>query len=202
MRSVSRSLCVASLVVLVPTHLAAQSASHFGPGSKLVSLGVLTGGDNYDGTGGGGTFEIGILSLSKSVHLGIGGSLGYMRSTQGSSGFELSLSQIPAYGIGNLHYSPPSQPKLDLFAGASVGVTYSRVSGDVFADRVVPLVPESVALLTRARAAARRATESNTDTGFGIQGGAHYAVTNAMSVTAQIGLIDIPLFFGGVSFRF
>jgi hypothetical protein len=195
----------ALLATLVPSICLAQAAAtKFSPGSKLVSVGVLTGGENYEGFGAGGTLEIGAISFSKSVTLGIGGSLGYMRTSEGTGTVAVTVGQIPIYAIGNLHFSPPSQPKLDLFAGASVGVTYYRASGDVddFEERVVAHPSESVLLRLGRVSAARRASTSSTETGFGIQGGGHFGLTNSMSVTAQIGLIDIPLFYGGVSFKF
>jgi opacity protein-like surface antigen len=205
MHIASRTLRIASLLALVPAIVGAQSASRFTRGSRIASIGVLAGGDNYDGAGAGTTVEFGALSISKDIHLGIGASLGYMRSSEGSGIAKVSLSQIPAYAIGNLHFTPASQPKLDLYAGASVGLTYARVSSEtVIFDDVVrtPLPQQSLLLLMRRSGAAARVSESNTDTGFGIQGGAHFGLTDALSVTAQIGLIDIPLFYGGVSFKF
>jgi opacity protein-like surface antigen len=205
MPTVSRTIRIASLIVFVATLAQAQTASTFTTGSRIASVGVLAGGDKYDGAGAGGTVEFGALTLTKRIHLGVGASLCYMRSNKGSGIAKVSLSQIPAYAIGNLHFTPASQPKLDLYAGASVGVTYSRVSSElVIFDDVhrTLLPPETVFLRTRRSSAAARVSDSSTDTGFGIQGGAHFGLTDAISVTAQIGLIDIPLFYGGVSFKF
>jgi opacity protein-like surface antigen len=205
MRFVSRTLCTALLLTLAPAVAMSQAASPFTVGSKLVSIGVLTGGD-YEGIGIGGTVEFGALKLSKSVHLGLGASAGLVRDSEGSGSAKVTASVFPLFGIANLHFSPPSQPKLDLYAGASAGIAYARVSGDFVDDfedsrRKVPSA-EPVSLVVRRSRGAQRASISDSEFGFGIQGGAHFGLTNSMSVTAQIGLIDIPLFYGGVSFKF
>jgi opacity protein-like surface antigen len=205
MRSASRTLCITMLLTLAPAVAVAQAASPFTVGSKLVSIGVLTGGD-YEGFGVGGTVEFGALKLSKTVHLGLGASAGLVRDSEGSGAAKVTASVFPLFGIANLHYSPPSQPKLDLYAGASAGIAYARVSGDFVDDFVdshgkVPSA-EPVSLVVRRSRGARRATVSDSEFGFGLQGGAHFGITNSMSVTAQIGVIDIPLFYGGVSFKF
>jgi opacity protein-like surface antigen len=190
MRSLRSVLAVAAVVVATPLTVSAQVArpstsapsasvdGGFKVGDKLVSLGVLAGGDGYEGFGAGGAFEYGLLELTPRIRLGVGGSAGYMRDANNG----LTVSQIPLYGIGNFHFAIPSQPKLDLYAGASLGITRTSVS---FSGTVLG-----------------RVKGSTNNSGFGIQGGAHYQVSDALTVMGQIGVIDIPLLFAGVGFKF
>jgi hypothetical protein len=186
MRSLSKAVAVAALVAVVPTVLAAQARKPamkggdgiFEKGASLVSVGLLTGGDGNQGTGVGGQFEYGLMDFSDQVKLGIGGAAGYTRKSIG--GF--SYTAIPIYGMANAHFVLPDQPALDLYAGVSVGFT--RFS--------VPSVT-----IGGVRAGGGSLTES----GFGIQGGGRYKISDALSVHAQIGLIDIPLFHAGVTFK-
>jgi opacity protein-like surface antigen len=203
MRAPTRTLRFAVFALCVPVLLSAQQAmSNFRTGSKIASVGILTGG-NYDGFGVGGTIEFGAISFNKNVHLGLGGSLGYVRNSEGSGSNSVTASVIPAMAIGNIHFSPASQPKLDLYAGVSAGLLYGRVSSDVIIDeRRATTENPSVMLSTRRVGAARRESVSDTDFGFGIQAGAHFALTSSVSAMAQLGIEDVPLLYAGVSFRF
>jgi hypothetical protein len=179
MRFISKALAIASFAAVIPAVASAQKAAMaggevFGKGTKLVSVGLLAGGDGYPDFGFGGAFEYGLLDITPKIKLGIGGSAGYMT--------ESSVTAIPVYGVGNLHFSIPNQPKLDLYAGASVGIT--RFSIDL---------PSGLGGLV---------DNSTTDSGIGIQGGARYAATKSLLLHAQLGLVDIPLLTAGVSFKF
>jgi opacity protein-like surface antigen len=172
--------CIGVAQIARPAPAAPSASIHggFNLGDKQLSVGILTGGDVYSGFGAGAAFEVGVYELTPRIRLGVGGSGGYLRDR--SNG--VTASQIPVYAIGNLHLVVPSQPKLDLYAGGSFGVTRIRYSAS-------GVVPGGV-----------KASSSNT--GIGIQGGAHYQVSDALTVMGQIGLVDIPLLFAGVGFRF
>ena len=180
-----RTLAIAA-ALLLPSVAFAQMAStrSFGQGSRILSVGVLTGGD-YEGFGGGASFEVGVLEFTPALSLGIGAFAGFVKGDVGfTSAFNYNLTQIPVMGIGNLHLAIASQPKLDLYAGLSAGIIRTSVSYDGNA-------PGSFGL-----------ADSNSDFGLGIQVGARYAFTERAMGFAQIGANDIPLLYAGLSFKF
>ena len=176
------AMAIAALMAIPSQDAAAQgSSASFQKGTKVLSLGVMTGGD-YEGLGGGASFEVGVLDFTPSIRLGVGGMFGYLRDSQDFGLSEYTLTQMPIMAIGNVHFELPNQPKLDLYAGASLGIIRVSYSGD-FAG-----IPGLNA--------------SDSDTGFGIQGGARYSIGEKISVMGQLGVGDIPLLFGGISLKF
>lgn len=178
LKKIIGTMAVAALLA-APTHEAAAQA--FQKGSKVLSLGVMAGGD-YEGFGGGGSFEVGILEIAPKIKLGVGGLIGYVRDSESFGLSDYTLSVMPIMAIGNVHFEVPNQPKLDLYAGASAGIIRVSYSGDFVG---IPGV-----------------SASDSDTGFGIQGGIRYGVNDKTSLMGQIGFGDIPLLFAGVSFKF
>lgn len=180
MRSIVSCLAGAALSVAIPSMVAAQEPnSGFERGTKLLSLGVMGGGD-YDGTGLGGILEWGVGSLGNTT-LSLGGFTGFQRQTRGTGTLETSSTVIPVMLVSNVHFPVPSNPKLDLYAGASVGLVRLSVSSS--------------------STVAGNDDASSTDTGFGFQGGIRYNVASRFGVFGQIGVGDIPLFLAGASFR-
>lgn len=161
--------------------LVAQSTSTvpFGVGDRVASVGVMTGGD-YDGSGVGAMAEWGVLKFTPKVHLGIGGFAGVQRNSETAGSFKVTSTVIPIMAQGNLHFALEGQPKLDLFAGASIGLI--RASADCTGCTSVDA--------------------SNTDSAVGIQGGARLNIASALSVVGQLGFGDLPLIFAGISFKF
>ena len=181
MQKTLRNLAFAAAALALPAVVGAQSSASFGKGTKVLSLGVMAGGD-YEGFGGGASVEVGVLEFTPKIKLGVGGMIGFVRSSEGGLGFDYSFTQVPVMAIGNVHFEVPNQPKLDLYAGASVGIVRVSYSGD-FAG--IPGIGGSTS-----------------DTGFGIQGGARYGIGDKMSLMGQVGIGDIPLLYAGVSFKF
>jgi opacity protein-like surface antigen len=187
MRSSSKVTLFVAVAVLSPMLAVAQMAPKkpamasdgmFDKGTSIVSVGLLTGGDGNQGTGIGGQFEYGVLNFTPKVKLGVGGTLGYTRKSV--AGF--SYTGIPVYGIANAHFTLPDQPNLDLYAGVSVGFTR-------FSFPARTLVGVGVA------------GGSSTNSGFGVQGGGRYKISDKLSVHAQLGIVDIPLLHAGVTFK-
>ncbi|MEO7521383.1 MAG: outer membrane beta-barrel protein [Gemmatimonas sp.] len=173
-----RTLAVAAAMLLPTVSFAQDSARPFGQGSRLLSLGIMTGGD-YDGFGGGASFEVGVINFTPALSLGVGGMIGYLRESEG----RFSVSAMPIMAIGNVHLALPAQPKLDLYGGLSIGVV--RVSSD--GCDALPGIP---------------CDDSRSDSGLGLQIGARYAMTPRASLMGQLGFSDIPLLYAGVSFKF
>lgn len=179
----------AAAVLLVSGTASAQQASTgaFGKGSKILSVGVLAGGD-YEGFGVGGSFEVGVIDFTPSLSLGVGAFAGVVRDNVdygfGTFGGEYTLTSIPVMAIGNVHLGIASQPKLDLFGGVSLGIIASRFSYD---DNTPSGFTQSA---------------NDSDVGLGIQVGARYNFTSSITGMAQLGVNDIPLLYAGLSFRF
>ncbi|HEY0928408.1 MAG TPA: outer membrane beta-barrel protein [Gemmatimonas sp.] len=172
----ARFAAAAALVAALPLTASAQ----FAKGDRVGTVNFMTGGD-YNGSGVGVQAEWGILPIGKAT-LGIGGFVGYQSDSETYGTFKASNSVMPFMAIGNVHFPIASQPKLDLYAGASVGII--RVSW----DSNVP--------------AAYNVDGSDTDTGFGIQGGARYWFGSKLGLNGQIGIGDIPLLHAGLSLKF
>lgn len=166
--------------LLLPAAASAQVAPKaFGMSSRIVSVGLLAGGD-YEGLGIGGAFEVGVYDFTPTLSLGLGGFAGFVRETEGN----LSLTQVPIMAIGNVHLSLPEQPKLDLYGGMSLGI----VSASYKYDGIAPAGVDD--------------SESDSEIGVGIQVGARYAFTPRVTAFGQLGGIDIPLLFAGLTFKF
>ncbi|BAH37194.1 MAG TPA: hypothetical protein DGD08_00205 [Gemmatimonas aurantiaca] len=172
----ARFAAAAALVAALPLTASAQ----FAKGDRIATVNFMTGGD-YDGAGFGGQAEWGLLPIGKAT-LGVGAFVGYVSDKQTFGSAEYKMSAIPVMAVGNIHFPIASQPKLDVYAGASVG--FIRASWDTN-------VPSSFGI-----------DDSNTDSGFGIQGGARYWVGSKLGINGQIGFGDIPLIHAGLSFKF
>lgn len=178
-----RSLAAAA-ALLVPGIVSAQAAAKsFGMGSRIVSVGILTGGD-YDGLGIGGAFEVGVYEFTPSVSLGVGAFGGFVKGDANlTNGFKYDITQVPIMAIGNVHLAVPSQPKLDLYGGMSFGIVSTRFSYEGAAPNGFD-------------------GDTDSDIGIGLQVGARYAFTPRVTAFGQLGANDIPLLFAGLTFKF
>lgn len=177
---ISRALA-AAFCVAVPSVGAAQAPnSGFEKGTRLLSVGAMTGG-GYDGTGLGGIVEWGVGALG-SATLSVGAFAGVQRQSTGAGTLEVSTTAIPVMGVANAHFPVRANPRLDLYTGASLGLV--RVS----VESTSALVGDD--------------DDSRTDTGVGFQIGARYRLASRLGVMGQIGLGDLPLVFAGASLRF
>jgi len=169
------------LVIGVSDTSAAQSApnSGFGQGTRLVSVGLLAGGD-YSGTGVGGQIEWGVRNVGRST-LSLGAFVGRQSESTGAGSLEVTTSAIPIMAVGNVHFPLGSSNRLDMYAGASVGVV--RVS-----------VKSEASNVGSSRA-------SDTNTGGGVQVGVRYRAASRLSLMGQLGLVDLPLIMAGLSLR-
>lgn len=170
----------AAAMLALPSLASAQATGPFEVGSKVGSIGLIAGGD-YDGAGIGVQGEFGFRKLGNTV-LGLGGFVGVQRESETFFGTKVTSTVIPIMAIGNVHFPIASQPKLDLFAGASLG--FISVNAEV--DGV----------------GGGDFDAGDSDIGFGIQGGARYNLSNKLSLMGQVGVGDIPLIFAGVSIKF
>ncbi len=151
----------------------AEAQGEFAPGSKVVSVGLLSDG----GTGVGGAFEYSVMELAPNIRLGLGAFLGYFR---GSGGFS-RYSAVPILASGNVHLALPELPALDLFAGVSLGIvqfSYEETPGVMRTDDTV------------------------SDGVFGINIGARYYFAPTVGAFAQLGVGDVPEIFLGLSLKF
>ncbi|HYW31309.1 MAG TPA: outer membrane beta-barrel protein [Gemmatimonas sp.] len=179
-----RTFAIAAAMLLPSVAFAQEAARPFGKGSRIASVGILTGGD-YEGFGVGGSFEVGVMDLTPTLSLGIGAFAGFVRGDVGfSPTFDYTITQIPIMAIGNVHLALPSQPKLDLYGGLSLGI--NRYSYD-YEGNAPGTFDES---------------DSDSEVGLGIQVGARYAFTPRAMGFAQLGANDIPLLYAGFSFKF
>lgn len=129
MRKFVRSLALVAALA-APLSIASAQGGNFGVGSKIFSVGLLGGGTGF-GIGGGAAFEVGVKELAPDFTLGVGGFVGYtQKSYNYSSTYNQTVRAIPIAAIGNVHYKIKDQPKLDLYAGLSLGFTNISVSSD------------------------------------------------------------------------
>jgi len=170
-----------ALVVGVSDTGAAQSApnSGFGRGARLVSVGLLAGGE-YSGTGVGGQVEWGLRNIGRST-LSMGAFLGVQRETTGAGSLEVTTSALPIMAVGNVHFPVGSSNRLDMYAGASVGVIRVSVKSEA--------------------GSAGSSSASDTNTGGGVQVGVRYRAASRLSLMGQLGLVDLPLIMAGLSLR-
>lgn len=177
-------LPLAAAFLSLPAAASAQSTTSsplFGKGTKLVSINLQTGGDYEGSTGLGGAFEVGVKPIGKNATLGLGVSIGLFSESASFGGESITTSLVPLMATGNIHFGLPSAPKLALYAGASAGYIGASVSADF--DGFQGSVSES-------------------ESGFGVQGGARFQLTNKLLAHGQLGFGDIPLITAGVSFKF
>ncbi|MBL0938996.1 MAG: outer membrane beta-barrel protein [Gemmatimonadaceae bacterium] len=162
---------------------AAQTApatnSGFAKGTKLVSLGVIAGGDD-GGTGAAAQMEWGVASLGKAT-LSLGAFAGIQRKTSQVRALEVTASAVPVLAVANLHFPLGNQPRLDLYGGASFG--FVRASAESTESSLGSV------------------KESETRAAVGIQVGGRYKIASRLSLMGQVGLVDLPLIQAGVSIR-
>ena len=180
-----RSLAAAA-ALLVPCITTAQPASRqFDRTSRILSVGLLTGGD-YDGLGIGGSFEVGTYEFTPSVSLGLGAFAGFVRDDVAPPALpSYTQTSVPIMAMGNLHLALRSQPKLDIYGGLSLGVV--SVSQD-YGNRTPPPGVEK--------------TRRDSDLGVGLQFGARYAFSPRVIGFGQLGANKAPLLYTGFSFNF
>ena len=184
-----RVIAVAAALATLPAVASAQD-KQFEVGTKLVNVGLLLGSSSYGSVGVGGGLEVGFKAIQDKVVLGIGGSIGLLRSSEnGFSGIGgYSFTTIPVLGFVHGHYQLPTVPKLDLYAGPAVGVSLSRFSYDD--DGFCKLVSSNC---------------SNNDTAasIGVQAGARWALTPTVLGWGQLSAgNNMPFVNVGVSFKF
>jgi hypothetical protein len=158
------ALALVAAAVIPAVSASAQDAA-FGKGTKILDLGIVA----DDPTGFGGGFEVGLLELAPNFTLGVGGAAAYQS--------ESLFSSTWLAGVANVHYAIPSMPKLDLFAGASLGII--RTSVDLLGTDI-----------------------SESDLGFGINLGARYMLTPKLGGVVRLGVEDAPELFLGLSIKF
>jgi hypothetical protein len=170
-----------AFLALAPIARGTAQRGPFTVGSTLLSAGVLVGGDNIDGVGIGMAMERGVHAFTPTVRLGLGGAAGIVRDDNRGRFGAFDLTQVHAHFISNVHFAVRSAPRMDLYAGASLGLTRTSVDGSP--------------------SGGPWRGGDDTDLGLGIQGGVRFALNRRSLLMAQLGLGDVPLFFAGMSFR-
>lgn len=173
------AMAATAALLAMPCALAAQSSDQFVKGSRVASVGVLLGGGN-DGVGLGGLAEWGVMPIAGAT-LGVGGFAGFQRESAGVGSLRATGTAVYLMGTGNVHFPVASQPRLDLYAGASFGFVRSGVKFET---------------------STANQSEADVELGLGLQGGARYKVAPKLSVFGQLGVGDLPMLSTGVSFRF
>src|SRR6218665_1023243 len=110
-----RAIAVAAALA-VPALASAQDRQ-FDVGTKLLNVGLLLGSESAGSVGAGAGFEVGFKNIQDQVVLGVGGSIGFSKSSAnygfGSLG-DYSWTVIPVLGFVHGHYQLKNVPKLDL----------------------------------------------------------------------------------------
>ena len=184
-----RVIAVAAALATLPAVVSAQE-KQFGVTTKLVNVGLLLGSSSYGSVGIGGGLEVGFKAIEDKVVLGIGGSVGLLRTSEsgfaGIGGF--SFTTVPVLGFVHGHYQLSTAPKLDLYAGPAVGVSLSRFSYDD--NGYCKLVSSNC-------------SSNSTSASIGIQAGARYALTPKLLGWGQLSAgTNMPFVNVGVSFKF
>ncbi len=181
-----RAAAVAAALVALPAMSSAQD-KQFEVGTKLLNVGLLLGSESYGSFGVGGGLEVGFKNIQDQVTLGIGGSIGFLRSSfDGLLGPGYSLTSIPLLGFVHGHYQLENVPKLDLYAGPAVGVSLTRFTYDNgFCGTLV------------------NCDDNSSDVSVGIQAGARWALTPKVLAWGQVaGGTNMPFLNLGFSFKF
>ena len=183
----NRVRAVALAAALALPAVASAQDRQFDVGTKLFNVGLLLGEEAYGSVGVGAGFEVGFKDISGVVKLGLGGSIGFLRSSfNGILGSGYSLTSIPVLGYVHGHYQIESVPKLDLYAGPAVGVSLSRFSFD---DGYC--------------GAGVDCADNDSAVSAGIQAGARWALTPKVLGWAQVsGGNNMPFANVGLSFKF
>jgi hypothetical protein len=181
-----RALAVAAALA-VPALASAQD-KQFEVGTKLLNVGLLVGSESAGSLGAGAGFEVGIKNIQDQVVLGVGGSIGYSRTSVGALGLVkgYDFNVIPVLGFVHGHYQLKNVPKLDLYAGPAIGVTMSKWDDDFCGS-----LPSSIC------------ETSKTDVAVGLQAGGRWALTPKVLGWAQLSAGNaMPFLNVGVSFKF
>jgi hypothetical protein len=179
-----RAVAVAAALAALPAIASAQDRQ-FDVGTKYLNLGVLLGDEAYGSFGAGGGLEVGFKNISDQVILGIGGSVGFRRSSEDFLGYSSSWTVVPVLGFVHGHYQVVSVPKLDLYAGPALGVAIRRYSYDC---GTVPNCGDS---------------DNDSDVSMGVQAGARWALTPKVLGWGQLSAgNNLPFLSVGVSFKF
>lgn len=184
-----RAFAVAAALASLPALASAQD-KQFEVGTKLLNVGVIVGSESYGSFGVGGGLEVGFKDIQGKVTLGIGGSIGFARSSYGNAfgNFGYTTTAVPILGFVHGHYQVPTVPKLDLYAGPALGVSLARFSYD---DGYC------------AGSNSAFCSGNASDVAGGIQAGARWALTPAVLGWAQVsGGTRMPFLNAGVSFKF
>lgn len=180
-----RSLAAVAALLLPCIATAQSTPRRFDRTSRILSVGLLTGGD-YEGLGVGGSFEVGAYDFTPSLSLGLGGFAGFVRDDVAPvADPSYTQTSIPIMAMGNVHLALASVPKLDLYGGLSLGVV--SVTTD-YRDRTPPDNVEK--------------SRRDSDLGVGLQLGARYAFSPRVIGFGQLGASKVPLLFTGFSFNF
>lgn len=183
----NRVRAVAVAAALAVPAIASAQDRQFDVGTKLLNVGLIVGSESYGSIGAGGGLEVGFKNISDQVILGIGGSIGFARSTyDGIGAFGYSSTVIPVLGFVHGHYQLKEVPKLDLYAGPAVGVSMYRFSYDNgYCGTGIDC------------------SANNSDPAIGVQAGARWALTPKVLGWAQVsGGSNLPFLNAGVSFKF
>jgi opacity protein-like surface antigen len=184
MKRIILSLATALLVSPMAAQAQIAESPLFSKGTKLLSVNIQTGGD-YDATGFGGAFELGVAPIGKSATFGLGASIGYFSESARFFTESYTISLMPIMATGNVHFGLKDVKNLGLYAGASLGIIRASVDYEGAFDE------EEFGI-----------GASDSESGFGLQVGARYAITPKLLLHGQLGLIDIPLLTAGVSIKF
>jgi hypothetical protein len=183
-----RAIAVAAALVALPAMVSAQD-KQFDVGTKVLNVGLILGSESYGSVGVGGGLEVGVKDISGQVRLGVGGSIGFLRSSYdailSASGYSTTVIPILAFVHG--HYQLENVPKLDLYGGPAIGVSLYRVSYDDnnYCGTVVTC------------------SANGSDPSFGIQAGARWALTPKVLGWGQVSAgTHMPFLNLGVSFKF
>lgn len=181
-----RAIALAAALATIPAISSAQDRQ-FDVGTKLFNVGLLLGDEAYGSVGVGGGLEVGFKNISDQVILGIGGSVGFRRSSTDYFGYGSTVTVVPVLGFVHGHYQLADVPKLDLYAGPAAGLALSRYSYDSRA----------------CNAPGANCSDNNSDVAIGIQAGARWALTPTVLGWAQVsGGTRLPYLNLGISFKF
>lgn len=172
------TLAAVLLTVVTTPSLRAQSAGAQ-PG-RTMTMG-MTALNDYEGRGLGAAAEWPIRQVSQHVSLRLGGMAGYHYNAEPFGPVSLGTRLFPVLGVANVQLQRSADSRFTMHAGVTAGLTYVAVSGYSSALGL----PD----------------ERGTKSSVGVQLGARYWLSSQLGVSGQMGVGDIPGFFGGVMLR-
>lgn len=183
-----RAIAVAAVLATLPAVVSAQDKNQFEVGTKLINVGFILGDGGYAGYGSsagvGAGLEVGIKDIAGQVRLGVGGAVGYARSSFSSS----KRTTTTVVGFVNGHYQLKNVPKLDLYAGPVIG--FANINYDFDGIDYCDDVPGFD-------------YGCGSDVVIGAQAGARWALTPKVLGWAQLSpATNLPFLSVGVSFKF